>query len=83
MNTSNSSIREKEAPVGKDVEVDEYTARMDRMVNSLKKRSQTEQQNQTRTMIIWIGVGIAITIGAIYLMLNTEFSGQSLEFLSR
>ena len=92
MTQAKSSPREKEAPPKSEdieappaakAEVDEYTAKMDRLVNNLKKRSQTEQQNEFKSKLIWIGVGIVITIVAIYIMLNVSFEGKPLEFLTR
>ncbi len=67
----------------KEEPVDEYTARMDRMVEGLKKRSKTEHNKQFKTTLIWIGVGAAIIVVSIYLVLNSTFSGTSLEFLAR
>jgi len=56
-------------------EVDEYTAKMDRMVNNLKKRSKEDHKRQVNTMLIWLIVGTVIIIASIYLMLNTIGSG--------
>ncbi len=92
MTQNKSSNHEKETPSKSEgieasppaeAEVDEYTAKMDRLVNSLKKRSQTAQQNEFKSKLIWIGVGIVVAILAIYIMLNVSFEGKPLEFLSR
>ncbi len=83
MNSVQESPSEEQNVQTKEQPVDEYTARMDRMVEGLKKRSKTEHSKQLKTTLIWIGVGILIIVVSIYLVLNSTFSGQSLEFLAR
>lgn len=92
MTQAKSSTRDKESPPKSDeieasppaeAEVDEYTAKMDRLVNNLKKSSQTAQQNEFKSRLIWISVGILVAILAIYIMLNVSFEGKPPDFLSR
>jgi len=83
MNTVQEEPLEEKTAQAEEEQVDEYTARMDRMVEGLKKRSKTEHGKQTKTTLIWIGVGAAIIVVSIYLVLNSTFSGTSLEFLAR
>jgi hypothetical protein len=62
---------------------DEYTARMDRMVNALKSKRDTERKTAFKTSIIWCFVGAGLIALVIYLMLNistTSFS-DSFSFL--
>ncbi|MBI1390407.1 MAG: hypothetical protein GC154_18370 [bacterium] len=56
-------------------EVDEYTAKMDRMVSGLKNRSKVKRAEQTRLTIIWLGVGVLVTAAMIFLALNVTSNG--------
>jgi nitrate/nitrite-specific signal transduction histidine kinase len=56
-------------------DVDEYTAKMDRMVNNLKRRSQDDRKTRVRNMLIWFAVGLIIILVSIYIMINTIGSG--------
>jgi hypothetical protein len=66
-------------------EVDEYTARMDRMLASLKKRSIEDRKRTHYLKWMWLGIGLVIIVLAIFLMMNVSFSGfeGSFSFLSR
>lgn len=55
--------------------VDEYTARMDRMLNSLQTKSRTTRTHQTQQMWIWLGAGVIVSSGLIYLALSITSSG--------
>ncbi|MEW6235408.1 MAG: hypothetical protein AB1656_08495 [Candidatus Omnitrophota bacterium] len=65
------------------VEVDEYTAKMDRMVMDLKKRSDEDRVKRAKTMLLFIGIGLVITAVSIFIMLNTGMSDWNLGFISK
>jgi len=65
------------------VEVDEYTAKMDRMVQDLKKRSDDDRVRRAKMMVLFIGIGLVVTAVSIFIMLNTGMSDWDLGFLSK
>lgn len=83
MTHPNTSIRDNDQPSTKQSEVDEYTAKMDRMVNGLRKRSQIEHHKESKSKLIWILIAIIMTIVSIFIMLNITFEGEPVKFLMR
>lgn len=65
-------------------EVDEYTAKMDRMLTNLKKVSKHENELKHHKMMVWISVGTIISIILLIILFNSSFSGfEGLKFLAR
>ncbi len=66
-------------------EVDEYTARMDRMVNGLKKQSESEHHKNRCKMTLWISTGLVLSVLLLWIMFNISSSGfsDSFQFLAR
>ncbi len=62
-------------PKSKPEEIDEYTARMDKMVASLKQRSEQERKERTKMALMWTGIGAVIIIICVFLMLNCSSTG--------
>ncbi len=61
--------------------VDEYTAKMDRLVKGLKKQSEKERIHQKKIMLMWIGIGFLIVVVSIALMLTSGMSDFGISFL--
>ncbi len=61
-----------------DQEVDEYTQRMDRMVQGFQKRSKETQQYDDKIKKTMICVGILVIIACIFLMFNSGISDWGL-----
>ncbi|RJP27228.1 MAG: hypothetical protein C4527_13730 [Candidatus Omnitrophota bacterium] len=55
-------------------EVDDYTAKMDRMVSSLKRKSDTERKKGMHQALIWAAIGVVAIIASIFLMMNLSSS---------
>ena len=66
-------------------EVDEYTAKMDRMVNGLKKQCESEQQKNRQKITLWISTGLVLSVVLLWIMFNISANGfsGSLHFLAR
>lgn len=55
--------------------VDEYTARMDRMLNSLQNKSRSARVHQSHMTWIWLSAGVVVSAGLIYLALSMSSHG--------
>ncbi len=58
-------------------DVDDYTAKMDHMVEKLKRKSELEREKRKKIMLMWLGIGSLIIVLSIFLMMN--FSSNGLE----
>lgn len=78
---TNSFTHDKESLQTKNNPIDEYTARMDRMVNGLKNKSKTIHHKQMQTTLMWTGIISLLMIAAIFILLNINMKGEPLAFL--
>jgi len=65
----------KQIPEEETATVDEYTARMDRMLESLQSKSRNTRTHQSHLTWIWLSAGIVVSSGLIYLALSISHSG--------
>lgn len=72
----------KEPNPAKTNEIDDYTARMDRMLENLQKKSKTEHHRIIQTNLTWIGIIVLVMSLAIYILSNISMKGEPLAFLA-
>lgn len=58
-----------------DQPVDDYTAKMDRMLDSLKTRSQDNRKVMNKRILAWMGVGAVASALMFYLLFNVTSEG--------
>lgn len=65
-----------------DQEVDEYTQKMDRMVQGFQKQSKETHQHDDKVRKTMIWVGILVILACIFLMFNSGISDWGFSILN-